>query len=439
MSKERAIDVDVAVIGCGLAGLAAAQRAADRGCRVAIVGASGATDFCSGLFDLLGALPGEESAREDPWRALRDLGERFPDHPLNKPDAEGVARALDSFCSVLASRGVHYTGYRKQNVFLPTQLGTLRPTYRVPATMWPGIEAREKNTPCLVLDMEGMKDFDAEGMLAALGGAWTGARSDSLTLPGYTRGREARPLLLARSLENGRNLGDLARSVRGLLRKGEAVGLPAILGVHDPDGIKRRFQEMVGAPVFEIPTLPNPVPATRIREALHIAFREEEAIRTLIPGRVLQAEAQGEDDFLLQTDREEPEGMIRSSAVVLASGRFLGHGLQGERSGIREPLFRLPVAQPETRSAWHRPDLFDPRGHEIDSAGIETDAWFRPVDGRGRLMYKGLYAAGSLLAHADWMRFKCGAGVCLASAWRAVEGIAATLGLSSGEEGARRK
>jgi len=429
MSKEQAIHVDVTVIGCGLAGLAAAQFAADRGCRVAIVGASGATDFCSGLFDLLGALPGEETPCEAPWRALRDLGARFPEHPLNKSGADAAARALDRFGSVLASRGVQYSGYGEHNVVLPTQLGTIRPTYRVPATMWPGIEVREKNTPCLVLDIEGMKDFDAEGMLAALGGAWPGARSDSLTLPDSIRGREARPLLLARSLENVRNLEVLAGAVRSRLGEGEAVGLPAMLGVHDPDGIKKRFQEMIAAPVFEIPTLPNPVPAARIREAVYSAFRDQEAIRALIPGRVLSARLLGDKEFLLETDRQEPEKRIQCSAVVLASGRFLGHGLQGEREGgIREPLFRLPVAQPETRSAWHSPDLFDPVGHGVDRAGLETDARFRPVDGRGRPVYSGVYAIGSILAHANWTRFKCGAGVCLASAWGAVDGIAADLG-----------
>ncbi|MEF8823772.1 MAG: glycerol-3-phosphate dehydrogenase subunit GlpB [Desulfohalobiaceae bacterium] len=428
MTKTRAIHADVAVIGCGLAGLAAAQFTADKGCSVAIVGASGATDLSSGLFDLLGALPGEEVPREDPWHALQDLGERFPEHPLTKPGADAVARALDRIGSVLASQGVEYTGFGEQNVFLPTQLGTLRPTYRVPGTMWPGIEARENNTPCLVLDIEGMKDFDAQGMLAALGGVWPGARSDSLSLPSSSRGREARPFLLARSLENPHNLRELARAVHSRLGEGEAVGLPAVLGVNDPDRVRNQLQEMIGAPVFEIPTLPNPVPGARIREALYSAFRDQEAFRSLIHGRVQSARVLGDNDFLLQTDRQEPEKQIRCSAVVLASGRFLGHGLQGERDGIREPLFQLPVAQPETRSSWHSPDVFDPEGHGVDRAGLETDAHFRPVDEKGRLVCSGLYAIGSILAHADWMRFKCGVGMCLASAWGALEGIAADLG-----------
>mgnify|MGYP000090651705 CR=1 FL=1 len=429
MTGSRAIHVDVAVIGCGLAGLAAAQFAADRGFRVAIVGASGATDFCSGLFDLLGVLPGEERPREDPWRALGDLRARFPEHPLSKAGADVVASALERFGSVLASRGVSYTGYGEQNALLPTQLGTFRPTYRLPATMWPGIQALRNTTPCLVLDMEGMKDFDAQGMLAALGGTWPGARYDCLAFPGSSRGREARQLLLARSLENPDNLRELARAVRRRLGEGEAVGLPAVLGVHNPDGVTRRFQEMVGASVFEIPSLPNPVPAARIREALNGALRDEEAIRALmIPCRVLHARAQGQDGFLLEMDQGQPERVIRASAVVLASGRFLGRGLLGERDGLGEPLFQLPVTQPDTRSAWHSPDIFDPLGHGLDCAGLETDGRFRPVDGHGRSVYSGLYAVGSILAHADWMRFKCGAGVCLASAWGAVEGIAVDLG-----------
>jgi glycerol-3-phosphate dehydrogenase subunit B len=273
-----------------------------------------------------------------------------------------------------------------------------------------GIEARQNRVPCLLLDIQGMKDFDAEGMLAALGESWPVARSGSLVLPDSMRGRGSQPLLLARSLENADNLEELARSLRDRLRKGEAAGLPAVLGVHDPEGVRGRLQEMVGAQAFEIPTLPNPVPGARLREALHAALRVWETIRILIPGRVLRARMQGGNGFLLETDRKEPEGLIRSAAVVLATGRLLGQGLKGEREGIGEPLFRLPVAQPGTRSTWHRADLFDARELGVGSTGIETDAWFRSVYSQGRRVENGFYAAGSILAHADWMRFKCWAG-----------------------------
>jgi glycerol-3-phosphate dehydrogenase subunit B len=38
-----------------------------------------------------------------------------------------------------------------------------------------------------------------------------------------------------------------------------------------------------------------------------------------------------------------------------------------------------------------------------------------------------LFAAGSILAHQDWMRMKCGSGLAIATAYAAVEGVAHEL------------
>ena len=48
--------------------------------------------------------------------------------------------------------------------------------------------------------------------------------------------------------------------------------------------------------------------------------------------------------------------MVRSQGIILATGRFLGNGLQADHLGIREPLFNLPVFQPQVRGsgiAWN--------------------------------------------------------------------------------------
>jgi len=54
-------------------------------------------------------------------------------------------------------------------------------------------------------------------------------------------------------------------------------------------------------------------------------------------------------------------------------------------------------------------------------AGLEIDALFRPTDLAGRPVYDTLFAAGSILAHQDWMRQKCGAGLAIATAYGAVK------------------
>jgi len=109
--------------------------------------------------------------------------------------------------------------------------------------------------------------------------------------------------------------------------------------------------------------------------------------------------------------------------VLLATGRFLGKGLVAERQGIREALMDLPVCQPEDRSRWHRQQFLDPKGHAINLAGLEVDDRFRPLKPDGQVVYGNLYAAGSILAHQDWIRTKSGTGLAVATAYGAIEAI----------------
>ena len=113
--------------------------------------------------------------------------------------------------------------------------------------------------------------------------------------------------------------------------------------------------------------------------------------------------------------------------IVLASGRFWGRGLCADRKGIRETILDLPVYQPEDRSRWHCDDPLEARGHPINLAGLEIDRFFRPVDSSGRPVFPLLFAAGSILAHQDWMRMKCGSGLSIASAYGAVNGFLGVL------------
>ena len=51
-----------------------------------------------------------------------------------------------------------------------------------------------------------------------------------------------------------------------------------------------------------------------------------------------------------------------------------------------------------------------------------------PSDEQGRCLYPNLFAAGSILAHQDWIRQKCGSGLAIASAYAAVRASKTVLG-----------
>jgi glycerol-3-phosphate dehydrogenase subunit B len=111
----------------------------------------------------------------------------------------------------------------------------------------------------------------------------------------------------------------------------------------------------------------------------------------------------------------------------LATGRFLSGGLEARRNSIVEPLLDLFISQPESREEWFRPDYLDKLGHEVHKSGVEVDDSFRPLDASGKLVDPRLFAAGVILAHQDWIRGRCGAGVAIASAYKAVQGVAQVL------------
>ncbi len=85
-----------------------------------------------------------------------------------------------------------------------------------------------------------------------------------------------------------------------------------------------------------------------------------------------------------------------------------------------EPVFGIPVKQPEQRDDWHGEAFFDAKGHPVNMTGVEVDDKLRPLDTEGKVLHDNLFAAGAVLANHDWMRMKCGAGLAIATAYKAV-------------------
>ena len=131
------------------------------------------------------------------------------------------------------------------------------------------------------------------------------------------------------------------------------------------------------------------------------------------------------------TGTEQWRETLQADGIILATGRFLGGGT---RSGSRR----------------YRGDAFSGfRSHSLptEASGIAANSWIiaaipsvKPawrsttVSGRwGRTvaaLLKNLFAAGSVLAHQDWVRTKSGAGLAISTARGAVE---AYLRLRSGD------
>jgi glycerol-3-phosphate dehydrogenase subunit B len=418
---------DLAVVGAGLAGMSAALFAVSRGLRTVQVGNAGALLFSSGLLDLMGVHPiAEGRIWSDPWAAVAAVRRDLPDHPYARVATPDIRAAFREMVAALGEAGLAYAPPGDANCEVVTGVGTVKSSYCVPQTMLPGAAALAARTPCLLVDFHGLREFSARQIAETLRPRWPALRAARVQFSVGAAAGETYTAHLARALELREHRAALCELIRPHLRTAQAVGLPAVLGIRRTEVIAADLAAALGVPVFEIPTLPTSVPGLRLKEALERAVAAR-GVRRLVQHRVVAVVPEAEVFTLHLDDEVSAAPPLKARAVVLATGRFMGHGLVADRGQVREALMGLPVVQPASRVEWHRVDLFDRRGHPLNQAGVEIDDACRPRDELGRPVHQRLFAAGTVLAHHDWARMKCGAGIAIATAFAAVAAVAATV------------
>jgi glycerol-3-phosphate dehydrogenase subunit B len=426
MSDAAARRYDVAVIGAGMAGMAAALFAAERGLSCIQIGSGGGILFASGLLDLLAVQPvAQHRLWQSPYEALAALAREQPGHPLARVDAASIRTALQSFVAALSSAGLPYAPLGERNSHVITSIGTVKTSYGVPLTMVAGVAALEQRLPCLLVDFRGLREFSARQIVETLAHEWPALHHQRIDFPGFEAVPELYAAHLARALENRETRERTITLIKPLLGDARAVGLPALLGLGQSSVVHAAFEAGLGLPVFEIPTMPTSVPGLRLLGALEavmsargVTRRQQNSVRSL-----------SFDDGTATLMLEGVPGgeRIEARAVVLATGRFSGRGLVADRQSVRESILGLPVQQPATREGWHQRDFLDPAGHAINRAGLLTDKAWRPLAANGKPAWMKLFAIGSILADQDWMRAKCGSGLAIATAWAAVDVIARSV------------
>ena len=408
-----------------MTGLAAALFAANRGIETLRVGVASEMIFASGFIDLMGVHPVDEGRiREDPWQAIACLKEDIPGHPYNLLTQESIRSALVEFVDCLGEAGVAYRWQPDRNVRAILPVGTVKPTWAVPASMWNGVDALKNKPPGLVVGIHGLRGFSARQIAETLKTTWPDLRHATVVFPGYSAHKELYTERMARSIMLAETRKRLADAVRPHLGPATVVGFPAVFGIQGTHEVISDMEARIGRPIFEIPTMPPSIPGLRIKEAMDSQL-EQKGVRSLVPERVTAVRFE-KDHVVLTVGNAASEHRVRADAAVLATGRFVGMGLTADRKRIREALLDLPVHQPGARKNWHRQRFLDLRGHAINRAGIEVDHRFRPLDPNNRPAWKHLYSAGSILAHQDWMRMKCGAGLAIATAFGAVQSFLGT-------------
>ena len=414
------IDCELLVIGAGMTGMAASLFAGNRNVKTVQVGITSEIIFASGLLDLMGVHPMEhETIRKDPWEGIEALCRDNPDHPYAKIPSKIIYDAFEELATFLNASGLAYVRHEDRNALVLTPVGTVKPSYFIPRTMWNGVRALQTKEACLIVDIEGLKGFSARQIVASLRSRWPKLRHATISFPGSANPGEVYLEPLARSLVIPQTREALADELRPHLKEARFLGMPAVFGIQDSHKILSDIENRLGVPMFEIPTMPPSIPGLRIKEVFESNLPAK-GVQRFFQKRVMTVKSV-EKGFVVQIGDTSPEILIRTRGIVLASGRFLGKGLSADRKQIRESIFNLPVHQPVNRHEWHCYEFLDPAGHPVNRAGLVTDDRFRPLDHSGKIAHKQLFAAGSILAHQDWMRQKCGSGLAIATAYAAVK------------------
>jgi glycerol-3-phosphate dehydrogenase subunit B len=426
VTNKEQVSCDLLIIGAGMAGMAAALFAARQNIDTVQVGLTSEIAFASGLIDLLGVHPsGSGQIVDDPWEGIARLCREDPDHPYARLDTTAIRLSLEHVLLFFKQNGYPYEIHPSGNVFMITPVGMLKPTWAVPHTMrWaPWAMAQKKAT--LLVDLDGLKGYSARQIAQSLSHRWP------KVVPVRVSFQDPKGELyteqIARSMDWGPGREKMIAAIRPHLGRCEAVGLPAVLGIQRTVEVLADLEKGLGVPVFEIPTMLPAVTGLRLQNIFEHNLPAL-GIRRMYPARVVGVQRQADDGWSFEiADDHDNHRRIKARSVLLCSGRFFGRGLHADRRCIRETIFDLPVVQPSGRVLWHRKRLFDPLGHPIHRAGLVVDDHFRPIDPLGRTLYDNLFAAGTILAHQDWMRQKCGSGLSIATAYGAVSGCRSYL------------
>lgn len=413
---------DVIVIGAGLAGLVAAEVAQSRGARVLVLARGmGSLPLTTACLDALGYFPpASGEIVNSPFLTLPRLIAAYPQHPYALVGISKIAEAFSYFQKLMQKIGLPYWGSINSNFLLPTPLGTFRPTCLVPETM--GAGDLTLPGPVLLLGFSGLKDFSP--YLAA---AQLNKLKEEQKIAAYFRGEiiemingGGSSLHIAAAFDKECFRKELIRKIKGRLKSVERIGLPAVLGLNYTPEVFAELQNQLQTKIFEIPLPPPSVPGLRLQNKLRNHLQSS-GVRLLIGLAALLP--QKEDDhlkgFALGNSKYSPS--YTASSFVLATGKFVGGGLEATAEKIIETLLNLPLFYPEKRRDWFNKNLLGLSGQPFNSLGIAVDKNLQPVNAEGKVIYKNLFAAGGIIGHSDSMREKSGGGIALATGYLAGE------------------
>lgn len=417
VSQQR--NTDVVVVGAGLAGLTAALISAQAGKSVTLLAAgAGALSIGSGCIDLLGYVEGK-AVQGDPLDAIAILP---PEHPYQVIGKKAVQDALNFFEQLCRAEQWPLLPTAHKNHWLPTIMGTLKPSYLCPPSS-NGLSLAQARSVA-VLGIEGIKDCQPELITQQLSKYphLNDKEYTCLSLPspfGKTH-RNISPLDVARHVNTEQGLDWLIRSLKALRFTADVLLLPPICGTRASSTIWTSLQQQLGCKVVEMLSIPPGVGGLRLRELL-IRALSKYTVTIVENTRVHSAHTDKGRCTAVVATCSTGSTEYRADAFIIATGGFLGEGLTAKATSAQECIFKIPVVGPEKVEDWSAPDIFGQ--HAFARMGVRVNSRLAPVGADTQELFSNVHFAGRILGGYDFASEKSGNGVALATGWHAAKQV----------------
>lgn len=412
---------DVAVIGTGLAALAAARTVQQSGRQVVLVwpGLS-SLYFLYATVDVIGyptATAAEPIA--DPAEAVAQLIAQEPSHPYARAGMNAVEASIALMLEWFKEAGLAWEGALDRNFLLPTATGTPKPCCLAPASMTGGDLSRPE--PIVLCGFTGYQDFAPEFAAANLTRQWQTANVSAVrvTAPGFGPDRLFTSIDLARSFEDAAFRDAVAAQVRDRVTgDGVRIGVPGVLGLTSPNETFAAFQQAVGHPVFEIPTVPPSVIALRLFDRLRKHLQEAgiEIIWAAPAHAAEVTDGRCRSILLKAAGHELP---VEAASYVVALEDWVDGAFRAGVHTVRDPFFHRPIAWNKVPTDRTAESLF--ASQPFEQVGYALTDRLQPADENGRPLARNVFCAGGAMAGYDPSGTKSRGGMAIATGYRAAQ------------------
>jgi glycerol-3-phosphate dehydrogenase subunit B len=310
---KRVIDVDVLVIGCGMAGLVAARKISESNLSTMIVSTGlGSTVLSSGTIDLIGYFDGGEVRK--PIETLDEFISQNPSHPYAIVGKERILKAFREFNEKYDSF-TRYEGNLEKNMTLLTPLGLFKPTLLAQSSMIAGARENLEGSKVLVVGFRNLLNHTPALIAKSLKENW-GIDADYIKLDRS----ETQPVQLALLMES--NSEDIIKKLNEYnLGSYDYLALPPVLGIRRTGEILSEFENGFGAKAFEIMSFPPSVPGLRLQQLLEQPCVQN-GVEIRLGWRVIEIKT-AKQGCQIQVVEDDSKNEIFSKAVIIATGQIM--------------------------------------------------------------------------------------------------------------------